>query len=682
MRDVRISRRMTGQAADSHQGKSWEKLAWRFGPAYLGAALVPTAGAAAHVAWGGQPVATPLATLGLAGGTLGLSLLAHKIGKVREQIVRWHTTTTVALAGSATTLGMILGYPHGLRSVLLQLTLGMGALTAFSWNLRRLDSLRQDGASKDEQDTWAKQLGLGNVRPGTAKQLGARVEIPLKHGLGDTVGTIQKALPAIEAAAGVPAGRSRVIEDPDNAARSTLVLVTEDVLKDTIRWPGPSAPGESIAVPISAGTYEDGVREEICLPGRPGVAPSNMGYMGMTRAGKTMYALIFFAEVFTRFDVVVWWADMVKGAQTADPIREGLEIYADNAAKGKAMLKALVEVVRARADLLGKHGFRQWEPACYTHPELRMPFLIAHFEEADEIMTNNPSLFIWLTSKALSTGVSVSTSLQRADHVSMPTTARANVGTWACFGVGDDYSAGFALSQSTIDAGAHPEKWKARRQGLHYLEANGVDETRFPIPAKGDYATDAEISAVVSAWAPRMAKSDPCTVAAAGEFYRSMTGGAITARPAAKEIAIPVTSDDESDKDISDLVEEVRSEMPAQPSDELLVTPTNPATPIAPWTGVDMKFGSKPEALTQQEAEDAFDEVLRSMVDEGIEEFQVDDLVKRYPYRQRPWASKRLSRMCNGELVLPPGMSLERMDTLGRYRIEHLMDMAGSSNAR
>lgn len=620
------------------------------------------AGLAAHAAWGGDAVGTPLTALAMVGGTTVLAGLAHRIGRVREQLVRWHTTATVGLAGAGVTLTTIIG-PQPLW---LQVAGGAGLLTGFTWNLRKLDSLRQDaGASQAEQDTWAKQLGLGNVKPGKVKAIGARREIALHHGVGDTVRTVQNALPAIEAAAGVIPGRSRVVEDPDDASKSTLVLVTEDVLKSTIPWPGPSHPGGCITDPIIAGVYEDDLPAQFWLPGIPGRAPTNILRMGMTRAGKTQEALIATANIMTRENVVVWWADATKGAQTAGPIEGGLDWYAENVAGAKAMFKAAKEVVRARADALGKAGYRQWEPACFTDPRLRMPYLVVHIEEADELVADNDT-FTWLTGKALSTGVSISVSLQRADHASMPTTARFNVGGTLCFGVGDDYSAGFALSDATIDAGAHPEKWGNRKQGYFYLEAPGVDETRFPVPARAFYATDAEIKVVVDGYAGVRAGLDDISRDAAGDIYRGRKSPATPLTRA--NIGFQADSDMDMDEDMT---------VPAQPDEDVLGGSTG-AEPIEPYTGPDLPFGQpKPKADSPAAAAAEFDRVLAELADDGHDVIRVKDIVDRLKIRSDTWTSRRLSAVANGEQTIPPGLALERVDgDAGAYRLHVL---AGAS---
>jgi len=674
------------EAVDGRHGRSLAARVVPFAPPWLLAGAVPVVGLGLHQAWGGDAVTTPLAAMGMATVSAGLAGVAWAIGRKagREAIIRWHTTVTVAAAGAAETGTMIAGLPRPW----LDLVLAGGAALAASWNLRGFDALRSDSDDRDgDGDSWGQVLGMPKTRPGKAKVVGARIEVPLHHGPGETVGNAQRALPQIEAARGVPAGRSRVVPDPDDAGRSTLVLIEHDVLKDTIVWPGPSAPGGSIVEPLRTGLYEDDEPVLFWLPPAPsgakvGRPPTNVLYMGITRSGKTVAALINTAEVMTRRDVVVLWADASKGEQTAGPIRAGLTLYADTVAKTRVLFKGVKAMVKARANLLGQHGFRQWEPAVFDHPGLRMPYVVVHLEEADEYIGTDE--FVWLTSKCLSTGVSVSVSLQRASHSSMPTDARYNVGAAYCFGVGDDYSAAFALSDSTIKAGARPESWKARKQGYFYLETPGVEEERFPVPARAFYATDDEIAAAVAGHAGTRAVLDEPSRQALGDAWKQCQPapdqpGPPRAATPTRSAPMPTTTDDDPD-DVPDEIATMRhaaaadiaAEFPTD-HDPLLPAGVDPAQPLPAHHGPDHPFtDARPDAATQEEAEAAFDAVLRELAAEGRPQGTVTDLLDRYPYRSRTWFSRRLSAVAEGVIVAPPGLVLARTDRNGVYDLYQL----------
>ena len=611
------------------------------------AATVPVAGLAAHAAWGGSPVITSLTSLAMAGGTVGLSTLAHHIGRIRETITRWQTTATVGIAGAGATGTLIIGP----SPVWLQICGGAGLLTAFTWNLRRLDALRHnDGATQAEQDTWAQQLGLAKITPGKAKMIGSRVEIPLRHGVGETIKTVQGALPAIEAAAGVVPGRSRVVPNPDKADRSTLVLIAEDVLKDTIHWTGITHPNGCATDPIPLGVYEDDVPLELRLCG-DGVIASHILWMGMSGAGKTITALIGVTELLTRRNIIIWWFDATKGEQSVGQIRHAFDHYADTVPDGKQMMKALKEIVKDRANALGRCGFDSWEPSAYDHPDLRMPLLFAHFEEASELVRDS-QIFTWLTEKARSAGVIISVSMQRATATSMPTDARYNIGTALCFGVGDDYSAGFALSEATIAAGAHPENWGNRKSGYFYIEAPSIDETRFAVPLRSYFPDKGQLRQVVDSYADQRARRDPITMTAASRIF----GGTSPADTP----AVVIRDEDEEMPPI-----------PPQPDE--FAAQCDPTQVIPAFAGEDLVFGSiKPEAQTADEVAEAFDIALAAMADEGVTQIRPGDVMQRMPVRHKTWFSRRLKSIVNGE-ISPRGVTLERIDgQAGQYSLRRM----------
>lgn len=689
-----------GRFSDEHErDRGWaDWRGWPFVPPWALGAVVPVLGSIAHTLWGDRPVRTALVALVLAGVTAGLALFVYAISRRagREPLVRWHTTLTVILAGMAVTLTTIIGWSQ----VWAEIQLGVVAVIAFTWNLRRFEALkreRPDKGSGTSQDDVKKALGIGKTKIGAAKETGARIEIPVKPGAGETVKTIQDALPRVEAATGMLAHRGRVVPG-EMADEATMVLITEDLLKNAIPWPGPSHPGGSIADPIVTGMYEDDVVSQFWFPGdmKTGRAPLMFGVMGMTRSGKTVFGLVAAVEMLTRCDVVLWWADATKGAQTAVAIRSGLDWYVDSVAGTGAMLRALKAVVRARADALGKAGYAQWTPAAYEDSDLRMPYLVVWMEEADELIADS-DLYKWITSKALSAGVSAVVSLQRMSHTNMPTDARANLTGGACFGVRDATDAGFALSDDTMDAGAHPEKWKTSKQGYYFLEAPGIDQDRWPIPQRAylpmgpqDTSPADMLAPVVEKYAHIRAELDQISVEAADAATKGVYSNRrnkakkSTAKP---RVAVVVDSDERttpvddneivdaeivSDAEDDDMMDSIRDQIPANPEPEA-IEGQDATAPIPEPTGPVMEFGGKLDAVSQEEAERAFDALIRTMAyEENRDSISVNDVVQRYPYRSRPWMSRRLSAVANGDLVIDPGLVLERTETAGLYEVRIL----------
>jgi hypothetical protein len=432
--------------------------------------------------------------------------------------------------------------------------------------------------------------------------------------------------------------------------------------------------------------------------------PSSYGYMGMTRTGKTLNAQVNALEIFTRRNAAMFWFDTVKGAQTIAPIRDGLDIVVgdDDPAAFKLGMKALMNAVKWRANELGRHGFRAWNRKAAE--KLGMPLLVAHFEEADALCDLAPDQLVFLASKGLSTGIVSGISLQRADATSMPTGLRFNIGNWTCFGCGDAYSAGFALSDATLAAGAHPENWKQSKPGYCYHEGIGVPEDRWPVTARSFFADDDEMREHTEMWAPHMTPLDAGTIAALGDWYpaakQKMADADTPAATDRQERSVVVSStnssgrsgfvatDPTADEDPDDVKDEIRSQM-TETADEIepqldpgaaLVDASQPVPPPSPRDEV--SWGdSKASAPTPEAATEAFDQALREIAeDPALRDkenpddvlFQVADLVARYKFRSRPWFSERLTDAAEGRITVPPGLALCREDKPGHYRIRRL----------
>jgi hypothetical protein len=437
--------------------------------------------------------------------------------------------------------------------------------------------------------------------------------------------------------------------------------------------------------------YEDGEVERYWHVAGGDRPANHVGRMGMTRSGKTGNALVALADTATRRDVVILYADCAKGGQSIGPLRPAVTLYADTQPKVTALFRGVEKMVADRANRLGQHGFRDWSPDCYTHPDLRMPAVLLHLDEADDYI--GTERFTRLCKAGLSTGVYISVTLPRADHASMPTTARFSIGQWLCFGTGDSYSAEFALSEQTIAAGAHPQFWKNRRQGYHYLDgAPGVDEDRYPMPARSYGAQFDQLEQAVAAGAQWRARLPGYDMTSLGDAWL-----ACQPNPGQIPLAFVVREDAAAkaapDGGVTDEDEEMPpmplpdSEDPAEArADAALYAQVDPAVPIPdPVSGDGVDFaGDLPDAPSPEVAETAFNDLLRriAMV-EGKTEVKVEELVKRFPYRSRSTISRRLSAMAEGEILSPPGIALERTDRAGVYQLSVLVPAgvgAGNGN--
>jgi hypothetical protein len=588
----------------------------------------------------------------------------------RKPIIAWHVAGTVFGVGFTWGLTTVFGWsPAWALIYFFAACVGAG-----SWNAHRIDALRSRSDEKGDNKGWAEVLGMPHVRAGKPKAVDAGVAVTVTAEPGGTVADVQAALSKIEAAApGALPGRSRVVQDPTNAPHGELTLVYQDVLRTWQPWPGPSALGGSIAQPVVTGYYEDGAAQRywFCAgltdEGEPRIG-THVGRMGMTGAAKTGDAKTELAELMTRRDVVVFAADATKGAQTMGPLMGGLTLLADTKPKVRVLFAGLRQLVRDRADRLGAAGYADWTPECATDARLRMPAVVQFVDEADELITDPK--FVWLATKARSTGVFLSVTLPRADHASMPPTARFSIGAWKCFGTGDDYSAEFALTDETRKAGAHPENWRNTRPGYHFLDtAPGVDQRLYPVPCRSYLHTDMQIEAAVTAGAPYRMGLPAEDIASLGDAWTYCQPGDAR-RPGAQRPPTgppPGPNDGEDDEDMDDIDEDLdltrvmAAGEDAEPGDTDDYAEIDPSRPLPPYHGPNLPIDDgKPEAVSQEEAVRAFDALLVEMAGEGKTEATVAEFADRYRYRLKPWVSRRLIAIAEGAVVSPPGLTLQR----------------------
>jgi hypothetical protein len=714
------SKAATAERQSSGQTRPLDKRALPFVGLLLMPPVALAAGGLLRFAVRDYAAGQAVMAMGLAVASYGLAHFAYHLAASRKRLIQLHLTVTVALTGASEALTVAIGFPRWWITTFL---VG-GVFLALSWCLYRVDVLRQRADQPETEDSLKKELGLEGARFARPVQHFdskgdlTRIEVPVTHAPGKTVEVVQGAVPAIESVAGAPRGRSRAVPDPENAGRSNLVIITKDVLATTVPWPGPSAPGTCITEhPLISGVHEDQQPLTKFIAGDHPLAPnpSSYGYMGMTRTGKTLNAQVNALEIFTRRNVVLFWFDTVKGAQTIAPIRDGLDIVVgdDDPAAFKQGMKALINAVKWRANELGRHGFRAWNRKAAE--QLGMPLLVPHFEEADALCDLAPDQMVFLASKGLSTGIVSGISLQRADATSMPTGLRFNIGNWTCFGCGDPYSAGFALSDHTIAAGAHPENWKQAKPGYCYHEGIGVPEDRWPVTARSFFADDDEMREHTEMWAPHMTPLDAGTIGALGDWYPAAkqkmadadTPGAVDRQERITVVTstnsngrsgfVATDATDDEDPDlleaqsvIRDQMAEATAEVASQVDPEAArIDAGQPIPPPDP--GDELTWSDdKTAAPTPEAAAEAFDQALREIAnDPSLRDrerpddvlFQVADLVGRYKFRSRPWFSERLTDAAEGRVTVPPGLVLCREEKPGHYRIRRLATAAANGHA-
>ncbi|MFE3202887.1 hypothetical protein [Embleya sp. NPDC059237] len=497
-------------------------------PPWMVAAGLTIPAALAHDTIGTNPAATAL--IGAAGA--GITVAAWSEASKRSPRLRAMATVSTGAASAYLTAATVAG-PTSPNVALLQ-ALGGGTL-ALWWNLRH--ALRNSGA-ESVSDGLFEMVGLARTQVVKGEVVGGEVRADLQLPPGElTPKDVQDRIPVLAGALRTSPAAIRVTPDRDDHSKVSLSVTPVDQLRKAIPYPGPQLPGQSIARPIRFGVYQDGRPMQVWLPGsddRDEPRPlSHMAETGMTGAGKSESMVIVLTEVMTRSDVVVWVGDPSKGRQTLGDIRHGLDWCETTTTGVGAMLDVLVPVVKTRADLLGRLGYKQWVPECWT--KHRIPLLLVHFEESsDSAVADHPNL-VTAAKQARSAGVVLSVSLQRASYAGISTEVRSQFGTAFIFGAKDDEDASFMMDDRAKDAGASPEVWANTQPGCLYLQAPGVPVERWAVPGRVFRLPEAEdLRRLVTMYAPvRPQGVDKATAAVAGPRYAAYK--ASTARHAAGE---------------------------------------------------------------------------------------------------------------------------------------------------
>ncbi|MDR7278956.1 hypothetical protein [Catenuloplanes atrovinosus] len=329
---------------------------------------------------------------------------------------------------------------------------------------------------------------LKDAAIGRPQVAGAKVSAQVVLPPGQTFAEVQGARSQIASALDVGGTAVRTHPDPDSERRGRLDVVPVDQLRDPVPWPGPSAPGGSIALPVVLGKSEDGEPLQLHLVGDHAVqrnAIGILGVVGMSGSGKTELLLTFCAEVLTRHDEELRIIDARKG----DQLPSWLHRHAAQVTTGRNAAEDVIEALRdeipRRAKQLGERGIKQWQEGC------GIPHVTVLIFEAAAVVAGNGDL-VDLSEAVRSVGMTIVLELQRATHDRLPTSARSNIPAWICLGVKDEADAEAALTDEQADAGAAPWKWKALKPGYCYASGPGIEPERAAMPARGFAASEEE----------------------------------------------------------------------------------------------------------------------------------------------------------------------------------------------
>ncbi|MFD8525348.1 plasmid transfer protein TraB [Streptomyces capillispiralis] len=625
-----------------------------YAPAWIVTGGVGLAGGGANLMWANSTGAA----VGLTLSSVALTAATWWAGKATGPQRRLHSAITVA-AGSSWLTAAALSGP--LSGPLPDLYLMGGATLALSWNIRQvMRSAGGESSGESADKGLLEKVGLARTRLKEIKVEPNRVTVPYELPAGElTNDDVAKAIPRIASALDVPTTAIRVQHDPDSARKGHFVIVPEDMLKTPTMYPGPFAPGQSIAVPLRIGVYDDG--SDLVLPLLDAI---HILIMGMTGSGKTEGALDVMFELLTRCDVAVWLSDAAKAGQDFQPIVPALDWAALDTPSAGAMVAAVQAVIPARTAWLRDHSYRAWEPAAakrQTDPAHScsaagacgcdgMPYLVAWFEEAAKLLRElGDDVFTGIAQEARSAGVTLVVSMQRASGYQLSTDTRASLPAAMCFGVrGDDAS--FALPEEVLEAGANPAAWGNKRKGYVYMVSAGVDEDLYANPARTFWTGPSGEYEKAAAWlvetfaAVRPQSAGAVTEAAAaevaGELFTKRRERAGASAPAPAE-APAVTDAQESAQAVAVLVDAEDVDLDATAELPPVDGPAN--LPLA-----------KPST---EEARELLDELVAMLAQVGPGTVAVKDLK---PYleqigRDRSWVSREMKRLAEEGRLAPTG---------------------------
>ncbi|MFF1650151.1 plasmid transfer protein TraB [Streptomyces sp. NPDC058240] len=656
--------------ADSPKADLWKATKHpRMRPWLAVAAEVPATFAAHHY-WGDSvPAAIGLTVA--AGVLTAATWWAGEGTKVGRRV---HATLSTGLGTAYLVIGTVTGpFDPAMASTLV---IG-GAVAAGSWNIRQalrvnVDPQKEGGAV----ETGILVKSIGNAKAalrGQPKVEPNKVTAPLKLD-GITNDELGNRLKEIAVELGIAPTSARLQPDPERADHTDLVIVPQDMLKTSVVWPGPSSPGGSITDPIVIGIYEDGQEAILWFPYDDLTKRNATHFLaaGMNGSAKSTGISVAMVETLARRDVIGWGMDPSKGMQTFAAFLPYLDWVEMTEAGGNQMIDALSQVITARANELGRNGFKNWTPDAFD--QLGMPYMVVWIEEAAKFFRNGTEME-GLVMEARSAGISVIISLQRPSATSMPTDVREQLGGVICFGVKGSTTADMALPDDVRDAGARPEAWENRKPGYAYLVAPGVDEERYATPLRTYLIDDDQIGGTLAVM-PRT-PVDPVTAAAAGEAYANRTrydaAAPLTSNETTEQETI-VMSKDETEAAEKALIEkqvdrEIEAMVGDDPDDDGFIPDVDAEQEIPP-VGETWSFGQQQAKVREQTPEAGMDSLMAMLDDFRAEEREFIGPKDFGPYgkgsrigRSRPWVSEALGDLSDA------GIHLSETEQAGVYRL-------------
>ncbi|WP_331737952.1 hypothetical protein OG440_41435 (plasmid) [Streptomyces sp. NBC_00637] len=615
----------------------------------------------AHVLLATTPASLALAALGLAGTGAALSkFINHMDHKAkRDKDVRYLHQVNAVATTAGVTLGTVVGLESGATMGAWMLA-GSGLCIAnHLWS-----ALYKKGSGEKADGKWAKlesEIGLAKHELQEAKSNGkGTVVAKIEAKDGATADEFARRIPAMTSALKLGQGRITHTVDDDDASLITMRVQVADLLKEGFAWPGPSAFGAGFGdLPINLGRYEDGETLKLNLPGilndpqevQGGENVEHCVAQGVNGAGKTVGNSIIVTEAATRTEVSVIVINCSKFMQDYGHVRHAADMVITNEKDARRFFKQMHTVIKARGEYLAAKGLAKWKPGCGLN------FLLIIGEEAADFADGEAYGKVLRTLR--STGGWFLSSIQRATHDQMDTTARSNHPAGMAYGLSDGAEAQYVLPPEAIDAGAFPG-WANRKPGYLYAAGMGIAEDRWAVTARTYNADRPTLAAAVTAGMNVRTPMDATTAEAFGALWTNRTfyttpllegdadgSGAFPQQPAAPATPATDTASEydadeyEEDEDVEidpdllaketeDLDEELRKILEADPEpgayDHLSVE-TEIEAPAADAPVFQLPGAvADEEKLSPEDTRDAIFARLDSWVREGKDNFEPKEL--------------------------------------------------------
>jgi len=659
--------------------------------------------------------------------------VGYRVAK-RIPFVVWHVAGTVEAFAVAVSIGVGLGWhrtgPHWWDRIGDVVTVPAPAAVIYlvcalfiglSWMLYRIDSFRAaTGADGGDSGKLADLIGWpkgATIRAGSIEADEFAVTAIVDHP-GVPIAKIQGTVSAIEEN-GFVRGRSSVIGEPKGGV-SKMRFVHSDPLKTWRTWPGPSHPGETFAAPFRTAYYSTGELQWYGFAKTPDdfrsrIVPSfvvpndaHFGRQGATRSGKSGDIAQEICEAMTRRDCAVVLVNLAKLRQDSGWALDFAELVADTRGRARNLFAGLRRLGEYRSDVMGDLRYegrhRTWTEE--TYDELGFPAILVEVDEGDLVLSGTD--VTWLSTKGLSLGIYLSVSISRAATDGMASTLRSAIPQWKAFGCGQDYDAGFVLTDETIAAGADPHSFGTEFPGAHYADRlQGVDHRLYPVDARS-FKTERTFSDLRKAVEAARA-SFPTPHLTEGEIeafgqdeYESCLPQTVLLGNRSKDENMTESDkpsprprpddDDEGDDDVllnlddhldsgdpdldeawemstdvSDVTREFGQIDPRTP----LPIPAEPSTIEYPQ---DKPMAGPTETVAE------FDAALIRMADRGVREFDPGDVMEEMRVAMRPSrCSERFRALCDDTTLNPPGLIIERTGSSKPHQRYMLVRTEGDS---